>query len=172
VTGANRKWLNEQPGVTIRRMFGHTLVLVFTGAVMSLGIAGNNYWKHRVHAGWLAVKGHIETSDLRNDQKDSHLLEMRQGAALVAEVGYSYLVGGAYYSGHSDVVFSDEAEAWTYINRHCKGDSVCVYYDPRNPEHSAIEPGTVRVGKYLGAGLGFLLLGILVLLTGEGSLNF
>jgi hypothetical protein len=63
----------------------------------------------------LPAKGHIETSDLRNDQKDSHLndqkdshlLEMVQRAALVAEVGYSYLVGGAYYSGHSDVVFRD-----------------------------------------------------------------
>jgi hypothetical protein len=67
------------------------------------------------------------------------------------------------------VVFRDEAEAWTYIDRYRKGDSVCVYYDPQNPEHSEIEPGKVRTGKYLAAGLGFLLLGVLVLLAkGEG----
>lgn len=149
-------------------MIGYALVLLFTAAVLSLGIAGYNYWKHRVHAGWLQVNGHIETSDLRNDQKDSYFLEMLQGAALVAEVGYSYLIGGAYYSGHSDVVFRDEAEAWAYIDRHGKGDTVCVYYDPHNPEHSAIEPKTVRVVKYLAAGLSFLLLGVLVLLKGVG----
>jgi hypothetical protein len=38
-----------------------------------------------------------------------------------------------------------------------------MYYDPQNPEHSMIEPGTVRIGKYLAAGLGFLLLGVVIL---------
>jgi hypothetical protein len=142
----------------------YALVLVFAIAALNLGIAGYNYWKRRVHVGWLPVTGHIETSDLRNDQKDSHLLEMLQRDALIAEVAYSYPVGGSYYSGHNDVVFRDEAEAWTYIDRHRKGDSVCVYYDPQNPEHSMIEPGGVRNGKYFAAGLGFLLLGVLVLL--------
>jgi hypothetical protein len=42
-------------------------------------------------------------------------------------------------------------------------------YDPQNPEHSMIEPGGVRNGKYLAAELGFLLLGVLVLLkNGQG----
>lgn len=150
-------------------MIEYMLVLVFATAALNLGIAGYNYWTHRVHDGWLPVTGHIETSDLRNDQKDSYLLEMLQRDALVAEVAYSYLVGGSYYSGHNDVVFRNEADAWTYIDRHRKGDSVCVYYDPRNPGHSAIEPGGARTGKYLAVGLGFLLLGVLVLLErGEG----
>ena len=150
-------------------MIVYALVLVFATAALNLGIAGYNYWKHRVHVSWVPVTGHIESSDLRNDQKDSYLLEMLQRDALVAEVAYSYPVGGSYYSGHNDVVFRDEAEAWTYIDRYRKGDSVCVYYDPQNPEHSAIEPGKVHTGKYLAAGLGFLLLGVLVLVEkGEG----
>jgi len=57
-----------------------------------------------------------------------------------------------------------------YIDRHRKGDFVSVYYDPQNPEHSVIEPGKARSGKYLLTGLGLLLLGVLVLLEkGEGQ---
>ena len=130
---------------------------------MNLVIAGYNYWKHRVHSDWLTATGHIETSDLRNDQKDSHLLGMLEREALVAEIAYSYPVGGTYYSGHNDVMFRDEAEAWNYIDRHQKGDSVCVYFDPQNPEHSAVEPGEARFGKYLVAGLSFFLLGVALL---------
>jgi uncharacterized protein DUF3592 len=150
-------------------MIVYTLVLVFAAAALNLVIAGFNYWKHRVHSAWLTVTGNIETSDLRNDQKDSYLLEMLQRAALVAEVAYSYPVGDAYYSGRSDRVFRDEAEALNYLDRHRKGDPVSVYYDPQNPERSAIEPGAVRNGKYLAAGLGLLLFGFLVLLVrGQG----
>jgi len=150
-------------------MIVYALIPLFAGAAVNLAVAGYNYWKHRVHVAWVPVNGHIESSNLRNDQKDSYLLEMLQRDALVAEVAYSYQVAGSYYSGHNDVVFRDEAEAWTYIDRYRKGDSVCVYYDPENPERSAIELGTVRIGKYLLTGLGFLLLGILVLLEqGEG----
>jgi hypothetical protein len=151
------------------RMLVYTLLLLFGTGALNLVIAGYNYWKHRTHAGWLPATGHVETSDLRNDEKDSYLLEMLQRDALVAEVAYSYPVGGSYYSGHNDVVFRDEAEAWNYINRYRKGDSVCVYYDPQNPEHSVIEPGKARTGKYLLAGLALFLLGVLVLLEkGEG----
>jgi hypothetical protein len=89
---------------------------------------------------------------------------MLQRDALVAEVAYSYPVGGSYYSGRNDIVFRDEGEAWSYIDHHQKGDSVCVYYNPHNPERSAIEPGGARYGRYLAAGLGFLLLGALLLL--------
>lgn len=150
-------------------MIVYSLVLVFVAAALNLVIAWYNYWKHRLHSGWLPATGHVETSDLRNDQKGSYFLEMLQRDALVAEVAYSYPVGGSYFSGHSDVVFRDEAEAWDYVDRHRKGDPVCVYYDPQNPEHSMIEPGGVRNGKYLAAGLGFLLLGVLVLLkNGQG----
>ena len=107
-------------------MMGYTLLLVFTAAARNLGIAAYNYRKHRVHAGWLPVTGDIETSDLRNDRKHSYPLETLQGGASVAEVCSSYPVGGSFYSGHNDVVFRDEADAWTYIDRHRKGDSVCV----------------------------------------------
>jgi hypothetical protein len=126
-------------------MIVYALVLVFATAALNLGIAGYNYWKHRVHVGWVPVTGHIESSDLRNDQKDSYLLEMLQRDALVAEVAYSYPVGGSYYSGHNDVVFRDEAEAWTYIDRYRKGDSVCVYY--KSPESRTLSDRT-RKGTY------------------------
>ena len=145
------------------RMNWYALIVVFVAAALNLVIGCYNYWKHRVHSGWLTASGHVEASDLRNDQKDSYLLEMLQRGALVAEVAYSYAVGGSYFSGHNDVVFRDETEAWNYISRYRKGDSVCVYYDPRNPEHSAIEQGTIRYGSYLAAGIGFVLLGLVLL---------
>ena len=143
----------------------YSLLVIFVAAAMNLVIGGYNYWKHRLHAGWLLVTGHIESSDLRNDQKDSYLLEMLQRAALVAEVAYSYPVDGTYYSGRSDVAFRDEAEAWNYVDRHRKGETVCVYYDPEKPEHSSIEPGTASYRKYLVAGLAFLLLGVVLYST-------
>jgi hypothetical protein len=150
-------------------MAAYALVLFLAGAALNLVIAGYNYGKHRVRVGWLQAPGQIETSNLRNDEKDSYLLEMLQGAASVAEVSYSYAVAGSYYSGRNDVVFRDETEAWSYLDCHRTGDSVCVYYDPENPEHSAIEPGTARVGRYVLAGLCFLLLGVLVLLHRGGK---
>ena len=97
-------------------------------------------------------------------KKTATFWKILQRDALVAEVAYPYPVAGSYYSGHNEVVSTDEAEAWTYIDRYRKGDSVCVYYDPQKPEHSAIESGNVRTGKYLAPGLGLLLLGVLVLL--------
>ena len=151
-------------------MRGWAIISLFAGAGLNLVVAAFNYWKHRIHTGWLRATGNIESSDLRNDQKDSYLLEMLQRDALVAEVGYSYSVGGSYYSGYNDVVFRDEGEAANYINQHQKGACVCVYYDPKQPERSMIEPGTGTVGKYLFAGLVFFLIGLFVLLRdGEGS---
>jgi hypothetical protein len=44
---------------------------------------------------------------------------------------------------------------------------VCI--TTQNPEHSMIEPGAIRIGKYLAAGLGFLLLGVVILVeNGRG----
>ena len=146
-------------------MRGWAIISLFAGAALNLTVAVFNYWKHRIHSGWLRATGNIESSDLRNDQKDSYLLEMLQREALVAEVGYSYPVGGSYYSGYNDIVFRDEGEALNYVNEHHKGDCVCVYYDPTHPERSMIEPGTGAVRKYLLAGLVFFLIGLFVLLS-------
>jgi hypothetical protein len=140
--------------------------LVFSTAVFNLVIAGYNYWKHRVHAGWLPVTGHIESSDMRNEKKDSYLLEMLQGSAFVAEIAYSYPLEGTYYSGRSDVVFRTETEAWAYIDCHQKGEAVCVYIDPQKPARSSIEPGTVRYGKFLVMGGAFALLGMVLYAAG------
>ncbi len=140
----------------------HLLIVVFATAVVNLVIAGYNCWKHRVHVGWLPVTGHIESSGLRNDQKDSYLLEMLQRDALVAEVAYSYAVEGTFYSGYSDVAFRKEADAWDYVDGHRKGEAVCVYYDPQKPKCSLIEPGTVSYRKYLAAGVAFVLLGMVL----------
>jgi len=142
----------------------HALVFIFAAAALNLTVAAFNFWKHRSHSAWRTTTGHIESSDLRNDQKDSYFLEMLQRNVLVAEVAYSYPVEGSYYSGHNDTVFRDEAEAWSFIDGHRKGDSVCVYYDPRNPERSAIEPGTARYGRFFAAGVACLLFGVLILL--------
>jgi uncharacterized protein DUF3592 len=140
----------------------YSLIVVFATAALNLVIAGYNYWKHRVQAGWLPVVGHIESSDLRNDQKDSYLLEMLQRDVLVAEIAYSYPVAGNYYAGQSDVLFRDEAQAWDYVDQHQKGETVWVYYDPQKPERSSIEPGTVRYRKYFVTGVALVLLGIVL----------
>jgi hypothetical protein len=87
-----------------------SLTVVFAAAALNLVIGGYNYWKHRAHAGWLSATGHIESSNLRNEQKDAYLLEMLQGGVFVAEVAYSYPFEGTYYSGRSDMVFRNETK--------------------------------------------------------------
>jgi len=147
-------------------MRGWAIISLFAAAALNVGVGAFNYWKHRIRRGWVQATGNIESSDLRNDQKASYMLEMLQREALVAEVAYSYRVEGSYYSGYNDVVFRDEGEALNYINRHRRGGCVCVYYDPKHPERSMIEPGTGTVRKYLLAGLVFFLIGFFVLLMG------
>ena len=151
------------------QMRGWAIISLFATAALNLAVSVSNYWKHQVQIGWLRATGNIESSDLRNDQKDSYLLEMLQREALVAEVAYSYPVYGSYYSGYDNVVFTDEGEALNYVNQHQKGDCICVYYDPRHPERSMIAPRTGSALKYFLAGIAFFLVGLLVLLVdGKG----
>jgi len=144
-------------------MFVYSIILAFCTAALNLGIAVYNYWHNRARSGWMLVTGRVESSDLRNDQKDSYLLEMLERSALVAEVGYSYSVGGSYYAGHGSKVFRDEAEAWSYLDGYQKGNEVRIYCDPENPDASMMEPTPVNIKKYLVVGFVFLAVGSSIL---------
>ncbi|HKV81693.1 MAG TPA: DUF3592 domain-containing protein [Candidatus Sulfotelmatobacter sp.] len=151
------------------QMRGWAITSLFAAAALNLAVGVFNYRKHRIRTGWLRATGNVESSNLRNDQKDSYLLEMLQREAMVAEVAYSYPVCGSYYSGYDNVVFRDEEGALNYVNQHQKGNCICVYYDPWHPERSMIEPGAGSALKYSLAGIAFFLLGLLVLLVdGKG----
>jgi hypothetical protein len=145
-------------------MFVYVIILAFCTAAINLGVAFYNYWHNRVRSGWMLVTGHVESGDLRNDQKDSYLLEMLERSALVAEVGYSYSVGGSYYAGHRTRAFRDEAEAWNYLDGYQKGNEVRIYYDPENPDDSIMEPTPINNRKYLMAGFVFLAVGTSILM--------
>jgi len=55
----------------------------------------------------------------------------------LAEVGYSFLVNGARYSGYLLRQFADEQDAWNYVHQ-MEGRTVMARYKPDDPSVSAV----------------------------------
>ncbi len=80
-------------------------------------------------ANWPWTDGRIETTNVK-----------AFGEQALAELGYSYLVGGTRYSGYYSQQFADEQQAWDYV-RGLQGRSVVVRHKRGNPEVSALRAG-------------------------------
>ena len=75
---------------------------------------------------WPITQGRVETAEMVAFAQQS-----------VAQMGYSYSVEGAIYSGIFTQQFADEQDAWEYVDR-VKGQSVVVRYHPRKLALSAV----------------------------------
>jgi hypothetical protein len=86
---------------------------------------------------WPSVQGSVEDSKARTDKVNPG----KGGWTYFHDFRYSYTVNGVTYTNDTislvPVHDSTQAEARKYP----KGKSVIVYYDPSNPERSALEPG-------------------------------
>jgi len=75
---------------------------------------------------WPCAEGKVETVAVKSFAE--------QG---LGEIGYSYSVHGARYSGYFSQQFADEQDAWNYVNP-LKNQAVVVRYQARNPMVSAL----------------------------------
>ena len=90
---------------------------------------------------WPRAQGRIITSGI-------HSLQTRQKiriARLCFDVDYLYLVGKEVYEGNRVNVgwrcFGSEEHVKELARKYPSGKEVEVYYDPRNPSRSLLEPG-------------------------------
>jgi hypothetical protein len=82
-----------------------------------------------------------------------------------ADITYEYQVAGRKLDGHTasfaDISSSDPRPAEAIVGRYPVGAAVTVYYDPAQPETSALEPGLAGgLILPLGIGASFTLIGL------------
>src|SRR6266567_4244759 len=91
-------------------------------------------WLQRKRAAaWPIAGGRIESVEVN---KPSFSLTTKRGY-YVAELGYSYSVGGTANSGHYKREFPTEHEADEFV-RDLKDKAVVVRYNPNRPSSSAL----------------------------------
>jgi len=94
-------------------------------------------WLRRMRAsGWPTVPGIVESGEVSTFRGRSSYTYRAQERA-TANLGYSYTLDGAYYSGYHTAVFDDEQEAWSYVDS-LRGKAVQVSYNPRKPDISVL----------------------------------
>jgi hypothetical protein len=94
-------------------------------------------WLRRARsARWPTTPGTIESGDVSTFRGRSRYWE-RAVETATAQLAYSYRFNGTYYSGHHTETFSDEQQAWSYVDAR-KGKVVHVSYNPQKPEVSVL----------------------------------
>ena len=88
--------------------------------------------RSRAAQSWPMVEGTVESTMVREG-------EFGQDQGLVAEVQYSYSVGGAFYSGAHEVKSEREFESFPKLSR------VVVHYKPSDPSVSFLDREDVRL---------------------------
>lgn len=120
---------------------------------------------------WPSTDGWITISDVSKnyDSEDD-------GFTYGAKVMYSYTVNGMTYLGGTvafgDYSSSDQTHASDIVSRYPIGKNVKVYYDPKDPKTSVLEPGTgwsSLVGFM--AGIGFVVIGVVGFLFARKKLR-
>ena len=112
------------------QLVGYALPLAML-LLAAVGISALEFVSRRKYRGWRhwpRIEATVETSGVREIRsRDSHYF--------VAELAYSYVVDGDYYSGRFGRDFQDEAAAWNYADR-MRGAKAMVHYHPGHPERT------------------------------------
>ena len=120
---------------------------------MVLGAIGSYSWSSTA----CEVFQSVITEHVRADRTT------RRKPTYVANVAYSYSVGGVEYTstrirfGQVSSSFRSHAEYWT--NKYKVGAPATAYFNPRNPAESVLERG-VSLGAFFPLGCGFLFLAV------------
>ncbi|MCY3413501.1 MAG: DUF3592 domain-containing protein [Candidatus Heimdallarchaeota archaeon] len=111
---------------------------------------------------WGTTTGTIMASEIVNN-----------GEGYTAYIRYSYQVGGrsyqsdSVYPGGASYSSSDSSEFEALVEKYPVGASVTVYYNPSDPEQSALEtdiPGFIWI--FPGIGLFFVFMSIVLIIVG------
>ena len=121
---------------------------------LSMGIEGIKAKK------WPRAKGRIIKSKVTEFRTPKSKIRI---ARLCLELDYLYMVGKDILEGHRlDTgwrCFASEDHIKEIVKRYSVGKEVLVYYDPKNPRRSLLEPG-LNWSVFLMSGLGLITLSI------------
>lgn len=118
-----------------------------------------NLERAKQSSNWPTAAGIIQHSSVEYHRSDDG------GGTYHAELYYDFDVQGTTYSGDrvafGDYGSSDASHARRIVNKYPKGKEVTVYYLPKNPEVTVLEPGQKTQVWFLPAiGLVFFLVGV------------
>ena len=142
-----RNTLRKEPEIALRVLFGcigsyliwsssnglyHLVGYALPIAILllvALGLSALEFVSRRKYRGWRQwprIEASVESTCVRE-------IRPRPSRYFVAELAYSYVVGGDYYSGRFTRDFQDEGAAWEYANQ-MRGANTTVHYHPQHPE--------------------------------------
>lgn len=142
------------------------IFLIIGGALVLWGL--NILGDARASASWPIAEGKVVSSQVE------HSTDSEGGDSYQPKVNYTYSVAGVPYSGRQikfgENSYSSRRQAEEIANRYPVGDSVAVYYEPENPEKTALEPG-VTAGSYIVFGIGAIFVLVSLVLMPVGLLQ-
>lgn len=118
-----------------------------------LGWAGSQLWSIFASGAWVQTQGMVTLSEFIDNppRRDDE-----------ARIRYIYEVGGKSYEGRNllpaPLAYGDAQEELK-VREYPAGSTAAVYYDPQNPEASALERGRPTRLTYIGLILGLMFTG-------------
>lgn len=129
LTGRTVCWTNFLDGIVT------LLILVVLGLLVSIR-RWPEWFRRACSAHWPTISATVESGEVSTFRGRSRYSD-RAVENAVAQLGYSYQLNGTYYSGYHTQTFSDEQEAWIYVDS-LKGKTIEVSYNPRKPDVSVL----------------------------------
>lgn len=152
-----------------------TGLYVFASVFILFGLIGLASTARVVNTGsqsksWEHTTGTISASQVSYAEST----DSRSSPTPYAKVRFEYKVEGTSFEGTRvdlDRVSEDLGDVQATVSQYTVGKKISVYYDPKNPESSLLEPGVPwrEVKMVSGGSLIFLLFGVLVLVTSKNS---
>lgn len=134
------------------------LAVIVLFAAMAALDGWNRYKSGKASQNWPSTDGVILTSELKTDLGKSDDVEPKYKAA----VTYRYAVEGYEHTGErvsfSGQTFLEKGKADSLVKRYNKGKRVKVYYDPKTPHVSVLEPGTASGPPFISIMLALIVL--------------
>ena len=120
---------------------------------------------------WPITQGHVHHIDMKSDRDITYQAHAGNTKYLI-DITYTYIVDQQEYTGHQIMygipnIVNKHSEAIELVEQYPKGSTPNIYYNPKNPEQSALvvlkKTGSVNwVGLFFACLLGIGAIGLLV----------
>ena len=148
MSNANAAQQQQKPASPIVGIIFVLILLGLGGGLLYW--SGAQFWDYYASRNWTATQGVIYQSRFidRGRRRDSE-----------AQIRYRYSVGGQSYEGGNllpgSLAYTD-ADEEEKVRQYRPGMTVPVYYDPQNPNTSALEVGVMTRFPFIGLVIGLL----------------
>ena len=152
---------SQKTGSTLERVGNCLEVLLAASLFLVLG-CGLSFWgwtilnNAKASASWPTAQGQILKSEVSHRSHED-------GDTYSPEITYSYLANNRTYKSYAikfgENAYDNKRQADEIAAGYPVGKQVKVYYDPKNPDNSVLEPG-VSSGSYIVLGIGLLFVAI------------